>query len=136
MIYHFCPAASWAAAREAGVYTADTLATEGFIHLSRAEQVPVPANALARGRLDLVLLAVDEARLPPALRYEDGGDGTLYPHLYAPLPLDAVVAVYDFPPGPDGTFQFPQTTGQFPQTTGDFTRAAPDAPTGDGGVAG
>ncbi|HWB36486.1 MAG TPA: DUF952 domain-containing protein [Rugosimonospora sp.] len=107
MIYHFCPAETWAAAVAAGEYTADTLATEGFIHLSGPEQVHLPANALARGRSDLVLLEVDEARLPQPVRYEDGGDGMLFPHLYAPLPVSAVVAVHDFPPNPDGTFTLP-----------------------------
>ncbi len=109
MIFHFCPADAWAAALAAGEYTADTLATEGFIHLSTAEQVHIPANAIARGRRGLVLLEVDEARLPQPARYEDGGDGTLFPHLYAPLPVAAVVAVHDFPPNPDGTFTLPAT---------------------------
>jgi len=107
MIFHFCPAEAWAAAQRSGEYTADTLATEGFIHLSTAEQVHLPANALARGRTDLVLLEVDEALLPEPPRYEDGGDGTLFPHLYAPLPVAAVVAVHPFPPGEDGTFTLP-----------------------------
>jgi len=107
MIFHFCPADLWAAAQPAGEYAADTLATEGFIHLSTAEQVHLPANALARGRTDLVLLEVDEARLPEPPRYEDSGTGMLFPHVYGPLPVSAVVAVHPFPPGPDGTFTLP-----------------------------
>ena len=107
MIYHFCPASTWERAQREGAYTADTLATEGFIHLSGAEQVHLPANALARGRTDLVLLVVDEDRLPQPAVYEDGGDGMLFPHLYGPLPLDAVVAVQPFPPDADGFFSLP-----------------------------
>jgi uncharacterized protein (DUF952 family) len=114
MIYHFCPESTWEQAQREGAYTADTLATEGFIHLSRAEQVYLPANALIRGRTDMVLLEVDEDRLPQPAVYEDGGDGMLFPHLYGPLPLDAVVAVHPFPPGPDGYFSLPEGVRETP----------------------
>jgi uncharacterized protein (DUF952 family) len=101
-ILHFCPLADWEAARQRGVYAADTLDTEGFIHCSTPAQVHLPANALVRGRTDLVLLEIDEARLPEAPRYELG-----FPHVYGPIPLDAIVAVHDFPPGADGYFAVP-----------------------------
>ncbi|GAB1693989.1 DUF952 domain-containing protein [Krasilnikovia sp. M28-CT-15] len=108
MLLHFCGRADWEAAVAAGAYTADTLATEGFIHCSTAAQVHIPANAIARGRTDLVLLHVDETRLPSPPVWEPGQpedpDGMLFPHVYGPIPVDAVVAVTDFPPAPDGTF--------------------------------
>lgn len=107
-IVHFCPRAAWEAARADGRYAADTLATQGFIHCSTPERVHVPANALARGRTDLVLLEIDEARLPSPPAWEAGDPpdpgGALFPHVYGPIPVDAVVAVHDYPPGPDGTF--------------------------------
>src|SRR5690606_27081215 len=62
-IVHFCPRADWEAALRAGVYAPESLRTEGFIHFSAPEQVHLPANAIARGRTDLVLLEVDEGRL-------------------------------------------------------------------------
>jgi uncharacterized protein (DUF952 family) len=111
MIYHFCSRADWAAAQASGEYAADTLATEGFIHCSTVDQVLVPANAIARGRTDLVLLAIDESRLAEPPRYEPGDPGHAgsmeFPHLYRPFPVAAVVAVHDFPPGPDGAFALP-----------------------------
>jgi uncharacterized protein (DUF952 family) len=115
-ILHICPAAAWRPARAAGgVYAGDTLATEGFIHCSRAEQVQLPANLLFRGRTDLVLLEIDEARLSAPVRYERGDpadpDSARFPHVYGPVPVSAVVAVHDFPPGPDGTFTLPPTVG-------------------------
>ena len=107
-IVHFCPRAAWVAARADGRYAADTLATQGFIHCSTPERVHVPANALARGRTDLVLLEIDEARLPSPPAWEAGDPpdpgGALFPHVYGPIPVDAVVAVHDFPPERDGTF--------------------------------
>ena len=111
MILHIVPRAAWAAATAAGVYEGDTLATQGFIHCSTEEQAHLPATALFRGRDDLLLLVIDEARLPVPITWEQGDpphpDGLLFPHLYAPLPLDAVVAVHEYRPGPDGTFAPP-----------------------------
>jgi uncharacterized protein (DUF952 family) len=114
-ILHFCPRADWLAARAAGAYTADTLASQGFIHCSTAEQVHKPANALHPGRTDLVLLEIDEARLPEPPRYEPGDptdpESEKFPHIYGPIPLASVVGVHAFPPGPDGTFEVPPGVG-------------------------
>jgi uncharacterized protein (DUF952 family) len=108
LIYHFCPRADWAAAGQAGSYAAESLTTQGFIHCSPADHVHVPATALARGRTDLVLLEIDESRLDPPPVWEDGDPpdptGKQFPHIYGPIPLDAVVEVREFPPDPDGTF--------------------------------
>ena len=82
--------------------------------------MPVPAQttvvsswdrkAAARhfaGEVDLVLVAVDGGRLGEALRWEPSRGGALFPHLYGPLELDAVVAVTPLPLGDDGCHRFP-----------------------------
>jgi uncharacterized protein (DUF952 family) len=86
-------------AGQRGLYEADTLATEGFIHCSEPHQVVDTANVLFRGRPDLVLLVIDPTRLDAPLRYEASKRGT-FPHIYGPLNVSAVTAVLDFPPGP------------------------------------
>src|SRR5690606_14237047 len=84
-IVHFCPRADWEAALRAGVYETESLRTEGFIHFSAPEQVHLPANAIARGRTDLVLLEVDERRLAEPPRWEPGDpsdpDSMTFPHV-------------------------------------------------------
>ena len=111
MILHICPRAVWDEAVAAGRYDSDTLASQGYIHCSTAELVHVPATLRFRGRTDLVLLEIDESRLPVTVTWEDGDpphpDGTLFPHLYAALPIGAVVGVYDYLPNADGTFSPP-----------------------------
>jgi uncharacterized protein (DUF952 family) len=106
MIYHFCPRADWLAAGD--VYVADSLASQGFIHCSPRDHVHVPATLRARGRTDLVVLEIDESRLPAPAVWEDGDPpdpgGRQFPHVYGPIPVAAVVAVLALPPQPDGTF--------------------------------
>jgi uncharacterized protein (DUF952 family)/GNAT superfamily N-acetyltransferase len=72
---------------------------DGFVHLSRPDQVLTPANALYRGRTDLLLLVLDPARLDD-VRVEDG-----FPHLYGTLTTDAVVDTVSFRCDDDGVFR-------------------------------
>jgi uncharacterized protein (DUF952 family) len=59
------------------------------------------------GRNDLLLVAVDTAKLGPALRWEPSRGGALFPHLYGPLPLSAVISTAPLPLAHDGRFLFP-----------------------------
>lgn len=105
-IFHITTRAAWDEARAAGRYTADSLHTEGFIHCSQADQVAWVANTRFRGRTDLVLLHVDEAAVGAEVRRENlEGGTTLFPHIYGPLPVRAVMQVTPMTPSPDGTFE-------------------------------
>ncbi len=108
-LFHIVARSDWSEAETLGRYAPDSYAVEGFIHLSRLDQVLRPANLLYRGRSDLVLLVVEPERLRPDVVFEPGshGEDELFPHLYGPLNLDAVVAVIDFPAGNDGGFELP-----------------------------
>jgi len=108
MIYHITTPAAWQAAQAAGEYTDPSLETAGFIHFSTADQLLIPANGMFHGRTDLMLLCVDEEELSGRLVYEDCYEsGIRFPHLYAPLNLDAVRDVIDFPCNADGSFSLP-----------------------------
>ena len=109
-IYHIAPRGEWEAADGQQSYTADSLATEGFIHCSEAHQVVGVANRLYRGRTDLLLLELDPERLTADVRYERGG-GDIYPHIYGVIDRAAVVRVIPFPPRPDGAFELPVELG-------------------------
>ncbi len=108
ILLHLCTVTEWDAAREAGRREPDSFADDGFIHLSAPRQVHLPANRLFTGRTDLVLLVIDAHRLSAPVVWESGvpsdPDGMRFPHLYGTLPVDAVVDVRRYPPGPDGTF--------------------------------
>jgi uncharacterized protein (DUF952 family) len=51
---------------------------------------------------------VDATRLGENLKYEASRGGALFPHLYADLPLDAVMAVEPLPLDNDGLHIFPE----------------------------
>ncbi|HLY46851.1 MAG TPA: DUF952 domain-containing protein [Stellaceae bacterium] len=108
LIYHMCPAETWAAAVLAGEYagTADDR-RDGFIHFSTAAQIAESARRHRAGQAGLVLIAVEAARLGAGLRWEPSRGGELFPHLYGTLlPAEALSAV-PLPLGPDGRHIFP-----------------------------
>jgi uncharacterized protein (DUF952 family) len=80
---------------------------DNFIHFSTAAQVIETAAKHFSGQKDLVLVAVDAAKLGDALKWEPSRDGALFPHLYAQLELAAVIRAEPLPLGPDGRHVFP-----------------------------
>lgn len=103
-IVHICPREEWEAAQVRGEYRDASLEDVGFIHFSRPDQILTVANEFYRGVYDLVILWVDPQKVDSELRWERVNGG-IFPHLYGPLNLDAVLTVRDFPPDADGTFQ-------------------------------
>ena len=112
-IYHITSHASWAAAQSSGIYKADSLMKEGFIHCSKAGQILRVANNYYLDQPGLVILMIDPAMLKAGLRWEPGSDKVdeLFPHIHSPLNLDAVARVFDFLPGRDGKFHLPPDIG-------------------------
>ena len=108
MIVHITWRVEWATAVTAPTFRPASLDTEGFIHCSTPAQLLGPANALFRGQTGLVLLCIAPEKVRAPIVYEDCyGTGQPFPHVYGPLNRDAVVAVLDFPPRPDGSFDLP-----------------------------
>lgn len=73
----------------------------GFIHLSFAHQWPTVRSAFyADVPGELLLLEIDPARVADDLAIEVGDPqtGDRFPHLYAPLPIDAVIDVTPLAP--------------------------------------
>lgn len=115
MILHITSRKEWLAAQKSGEYRAPSLESEGFIHCSTEKQVVAVANAFYRGRNDLVLLVVDEARLRPEVRWEapagspaEGiSPSELFPHVYGAINVEAVASVLDLKPDSAGMFTLP-----------------------------
>ncbi len=105
-IFKIVSSAEWAVASDTGAFTGSAVdGRDGFIHLSTAAQVKETAARHFSGQRDLVLVEVDAAAVQ--LRWERSRGGQLFPHLYGPLPLTAVIAVCALPLSPDGVHEFP-----------------------------
>ncbi len=107
LIFKIVSAEEWRAAEAAGLFIgAPVDRADGYIHFSTAAQAPETAAKWFAGRGDLVLAAVEADALGPALRWEPSRGGALFPHLYGPLALDAVVWTRPLPLGEDGHHVF------------------------------
>ena len=108
VVYHLALPEDWVAASRAGTYRVSTrglgLAEVGFIHCASAEQVEGVANRFYGDVDELVLLTIDPDRAGAELRWEPpaAGDAERFPHLYGPLPVEAVRAHHVWRRGPDG----------------------------------
>ena len=92
VVFKIVAADEWREAEAAGVFTgAAADRADGFIHFSTAEQAPETAAKWFAGRDNLILAAVDAEVLGADLRWEPSRGGALFPHLYAALPMSAVV---------------------------------------------
>ncbi len=112
LIYKICTENEWRQLLEKGRFSgsADDL-RDGFVHLSSAAQVARTAAKFFAGRSDIVLLAINPERLGDALRWETTPSGSVYPHLYAPLPLDAVATATPLTLAADGRHILPPELG-------------------------
>ena len=108
IIYHITRKEKLQTGQAGSDYTGDTLQTEGFIHCSTAAQVIEVANRRFKGQPGLVLLVIETGLVRPEIRYENLESGSaLFPHIYGPLNVYAVVRVVEFAPNADGKFVLP-----------------------------
>lgn len=107
-IYKIATQSQWREAEEGGVFHgAPVDLADGFIHFSTAGQVAETAAKHFAGQNGLLLVAIDEAALGDTLKYEVSRGGALFPHLYANLPLSAVLWAKPMPLGADGIHRLP-----------------------------
>ena len=94
MIYHVVTTQNWQKALQQGFYEAASLATEGFIHASKAEQVAGVLERYYKNQVNLLLLHIDETKLTAALKFELAPSvNEEFPHIFGRLNLDAVIKI-------------------------------------------
>lgn len=109
IVYKIVPREIWQKARSSGVFRGAAIdLTDGYIHFSTAAQAVETAARHFAGVEGLLLVAVNTGALGAALRFEPSRGGDLFPHLYANLPLDAVLWEKPLPLGEDGQHVFPE----------------------------
>lgn len=92
IIYHITTQPEWEAAQANGFYEAASLASEGFIHCSEANQVTGVLQRYFAGKGPLVKLTIDSDKLTARLQHDFSASlNEHYPHIYGRLNLDAVI---------------------------------------------
>jgi uncharacterized protein (DUF952 family) len=89
---HIATPDEWDEAQRRGTVAPTSLAAEGFVHCSTRRQVPGTLARHFAGAGPLVLLQLDPGAVEASLRWE-GQPGEEFPHVYAAIPVAAVVAV-------------------------------------------
>lgn len=112
MIFHIAELSDWQAAQESGDYRISTrgrtLADEGFIHASQRHQILDIADAFYRDAGPVVLLSIDPARLSAPVQDDEVAPGIIFPHIYGPINLDAVVSAAPLERDPNGKYFLPE----------------------------
>jgi uncharacterized protein (DUF952 family)/lysophospholipase L1-like esterase len=103
-VFHLVAPADWPIA---GQYRPPSLADEGFVHLSFADQVTGSANRHYADAPELIVVEFDPDRLDIEIRVEDTyGSGASFPHAYGPLPVGAAVALHPLVRTAEGEWAF------------------------------
>jgi uncharacterized protein (DUF952 family) len=90
-IYHITTASAWELAKQKGIFEADTLASEGYMHCSTDEQVAGVLERYYAGKTGLVKLTINKEKVERPLIFELAGSiNEVFPHIYGALNLDAV----------------------------------------------
>ena len=108
LIYKIVSRTEWQAAESIGLFLGSVVdLQDGFVHFSTADQAPETASKHFAGQSELVLVVVAASQLGDELKWEPSRGGELFPHLYSPLPVDAVNHVFDLELDTDGKHIFP-----------------------------
>lgn len=95
--YKIVDAAAWREAVAEGAYAGSAVdLADGYIHLSTAAQLDETARKHFAGRENLMLLTVDLTVLEDTIVWEPSRGGALFPHIYGPLPVEAVTDAEPF----------------------------------------
>ncbi len=111
-LLHLAVREDWERAVRAGEYRVSTLGAAldqvGFVHCSFPQQLAGVARAVY-GRLDrpLVVLELDRGRLPRVRVEPVPGSDEVFPHVYGPIPVDAVREVLPVRRARDGSLLLP-----------------------------
>jgi uncharacterized protein (DUF952 family)/energy-coupling factor transporter ATP-binding protein EcfA2 len=94
LIYHIVLPKVWEEFKDKEFYEADSLASEGFIHCSDQDQVEGVLKRYYKNADELVILKIEVDRLSNKPVYEKSTDDDLYPHVYAPINMEAIVEAH------------------------------------------
>jgi uncharacterized protein (DUF952 family) len=104
LTYHLVPEEVWQERSKGTEYLPEAYEADGFIHCTDGETdvIAVGNRYYTADTRPYLVLSISRDRLAAPVKYED--PARLFPHIYGPLNLDAVVAVRPVTREEDGTF--------------------------------
>lgn len=91
-IYHIVLPEVWEKFKDEKFYEADSLASEGFIHCSFADQLEAVLQRYYKGAEQVLILTIDTEKLTSKLVGEPSTNNEIYPHIYGQINLESVVS--------------------------------------------
>ena len=108
-LYHLCLNADWTVAKTRdGYYGSQKDKADGFIHMSKADQVKRSAERYYEKNPNLTLLQVDPEKVIGEIKWEPSSRGELYAHIYGHIPHSAIVSATPLRLDQDGKHIFPE----------------------------
>ena len=92
-IYHIVMPDVWENFKDREFYQAASLAAEGFIHCSYADQLEAVLQRYYKDAETVLILTIDHEKLKSKLIHEPSTGGEIYPHIYGEINLDAIVKI-------------------------------------------
>ena len=102
--YHLVPEPVWSARGGLSEYVPDAYEADGFIHCTNGLDPLIDVGNMfyKSDERAYVVAVIDTTRLTSELRYDD--PERIYPHIYGPLNIDAVIGRLDVTREADGAF--------------------------------
>lgn len=105
LLFHITTQDNWKEYKKSGNYQPESLDSDGFIHCSTGSQLEDTANRLFGDKDEILLLVIDATMIREDVKYEEDREtGDKFPHIYAPLNVNAVIDKIDIKAEDDGTF--------------------------------
>jgi uncharacterized protein (DUF952 family) len=90
-LHHVLTETAWAAAQATGIYAPPELAHDGFLHCCTSAQLGFVLARHFEDATGLLVLTFETDMLAVPLRWVNSEpDMPAFPHLYGPIPIDAV----------------------------------------------
>lgn len=92
-IYHIVLPEVWEKFKAEKFYEAESLASEGFIHCSFADQLESVLQRYYKGAEQVLILTIDTEKLTSKLVEEPSTNNEIYPHIYGQINAEAIVGI-------------------------------------------
>ncbi|CAN5635657.1 DUF952 domain-containing protein [soil metagenome] len=92
-IYHIILPEVWEKFNAEKFYEAESLASEGFIHCSFADQLEAVLQRHYKGAEKVLILQIETEKLTAKLVEEPSTNNEIYPHIYGKINRDAIAGI-------------------------------------------